>query len=66
MNNVEQRIQVIERVIFGDEKHGDKGMKIKVDEMHEILVGLRGIKGLFGLVIMVGLTLVTIKTWIIR
>ena len=62
----EQRVETIESVIFGNEKIGEIGMKKKVDEMHEILVQFKGIKGLFGIIILIGLVVATLKGWVIK
>lgn len=59
-----ERIQTLEEVVFGNPKIGEKGMKQKVDEMHEILTQLKGIRGFFGIVVLIGATLVALKMWV--
>lgn len=61
-----ERIQTLEEVVFGNPRIGEKGMKQKVDEMHEILVQFKGLKGFFGGIVLVGAVLVALKTWIFK
>lgn len=58
------RIVTLEEVVFGNSKTGDKGMKQKVDEMHDILTQFKGVKGLFGMVLLVSSVLIALKMWI--
>lgn len=59
-----ERIVILEEVVFGNPKTGDKGMKQKVDEMHDILTQFKGVKGLFGMVLLVSSVLVALKMWL--
>ena len=61
----------INRVIFGDDPN-DKGMKQKVDEMHDILISARNIggfftsvKGVFGWLLILGAFVALIKGWFV-
>ena len=40
-------VTTLKTVVFGNKELGEKGMKEKVDEMHEILIQARGIGGFF-------------------
>ena len=64
LSDHEERLLEIEKVIFGDKEHNVKGMNEKLDEMYTILVQAKGIKGLFGTIILFGATLTVIKVWI--
>lgn len=64
VKSVASDVLVLKEVVFGNEKTKEKGMKEKVDEMHEILVQLKGIKGLFGIILLIGATIITLKTWL--
>lgn len=59
-------VKNLKEVVFGNEEIKEKGIKEKVDEMHNILIGLKGVKGLFGLVIMLGIFIATIKGWFFK
>lgn len=53
-------------VIFGDPTRGEKGMKQKVDEIHEILIQAKGLKGVLYILIAIGGALAVIKGIFIR
>ena len=70
--NEDKAIDLYGRVLFGDKATGEIGMKKKVDEMHEILVGVRnvsnflgGIKGVLGWLILFGAVIALFKGWLI-
>lgn len=50
-------------VVFGNEKTNDKGMKQKVDEMHEMLVQAKGLKNILGILISLGAAFAIMKGW---
>jgi hypothetical protein len=54
----------IKKTIYGDKDTGTIGMNSKLDEIHTILVQAKGLKGLFGLIVLCGVALVTIKGWL--
>lgn len=47
-------VTTLKEVVFGNPKTGDKGMKAKVDEMHEMLIQARGLRGFLYILIAVG------------
>lgn len=51
----------MQEVIFGNAKTGEKGMKQKVDEMHEILVQAKGLKGFLVILIIIGGAIAVLK-----
>lgn len=68
---LEEEHNTVIRVIFGDKTIGDKGMKDKVDEMHDILTSAKNlIKFLdrFGALLKwiagIGLVIAIIKGWV--
>lgn len=61
-----ERLTTLEEVVFGNVRTGEKGMKQKVDEMHEVLIGFKGVKGFFGAVVLIGAVLFAIKAWIFK
>ena len=62
----DRKIDKIEEVLFGDREIGEIGMKQKVDEIHGLLIQLKGLKGFFGLVILVGVLIITLKGWLVK
>jgi len=63
-NHNDARLERLEKVIFGQPEIKEMGMKEKVDKMYDILVQANGIRGLFGLVVLVGATLTILKMWL--
>lgn len=49
--------------VYGDKALGVKGMNEKVDEIHTILVQAKGIRGFFGLTILIGALIVVLQSW---
>ena len=71
MHKDEQDIGLIKRVIFGDEESGEQGMKSKIDEVHEILVSFKNVKGFFNglggwfkFLLVVGAVIALMKGWL--
>ena len=60
----DDKIDTLNHVIFGNKETMEKGMKEKVDEMHEILIAFRGIPKILGIIVLVGAALLTVKGWI--
>lgn len=58
------RIDTLEGVVFGNPKTGEKGMKTKVDEMHDILTQAKGVKGVLYILIAIGGAIAVLKGWI--
>jgi hypothetical protein len=73
-NKIDELIEeviTLNRVIFGDEATGDKGMKEKVDDIHSLLVQAKniggffgGIKSLIGWMLVVGAFILALKGWL--
>jgi hypothetical protein len=59
----DDRIDTIEEVIFGNPKTGEKGMKEKVDEMHELLLQAQGWKKLGYSILLIAGVLAALKGW---
>lgn len=59
--NEHERIQTLEEVVFGNERTGELGIKQKVDEIHEILVQAKGLKGVLYLLIAIGGAIAMVK-----
>ncbi len=66
----EDRVEILERAVFGDESLDEKGMKKKVDEIHDLLVQAKGIglffggvRGFFGILIVIASAWALIKGW---
>ena len=62
-NEIREDIRTLQQVIFGNERTGDKGMKEKVDEMHEIIVAVRGWRALLYILIAIGGAVAVLKGW---
>ena len=62
----QREIHEMREVIFGNNRTGEKGMKQKVDEMHEILTRAKGIPWLLGVLILMGGALAVLKGWLMR
>jgi hypothetical protein len=56
-------IKTLNEVIFGDPKTGTKGMKEKVDEMHELLIQAQGWKKLGYSILLIAGVLAALKGW---
>lgn len=68
--NMALDVTTLKTVVFGNKELGEKGMKEKVDEMHEILIQARGIggffsgiKGFLGIFIIIATAIIIIKGW---
>jgi len=68
--NSKDNIDLLNRVIFGDEETGDVGMKQKIDDVHDILIKARSVGGFFGglggtlkWLLIVAAVIVVLKTW---
>jgi hypothetical protein len=66
VKNMALDVTILKTVVFGNKELGEKGMKEKVDDMHEILMGFRGMKSILGVVILIGLAIATIKGFFIK
>lgn len=71
--NNHSRIATLEEVIFGNSKTGEKGMKQKVDEIHDIITQSKGVisffgglKGILGFIIVLGAVITIVKGWLIK
>jgi len=69
----QRELQEMREVIFGNKQTGEKGMKEKLDTIYEILVQARGvgnffggIKGILGLLIVMGAAVTIIKGWLMK
>lgn len=62
---MQEQHNILWETVFGNPVTKDPGMKEKLDEIHQILVQAKGIKGLFGTIILLGATLAVIKMWLI-
>lgn len=63
---MEEEHETLMRVIFGDEKTGEKGMKVKLDEVHEMIVQVNGVGSFLKWIIIFGASLSAIKLWLIK
>lgn len=59
-------VETLKEVVFGNPKTGEKGMKAKVDEMHEMLVQARGLRGFLYILIAVGGAAAVLKGFFIK
>ena len=59
-------VKLLKDVVFGNKEIGEKGMREKVDDMHSILIQAKGIKGFFGLIILIGILIITLKGWFVK
>lgn len=64
-------VKILQHVVFGNEESHEKGMKEKVDEIHDMLIQAKGlskffggVRGTLGLLLVVGAVITLIKTWI--
>ena len=57
----DKRFGELHDVIFGNPDHNEVGMKVKLDEIHEMLTQLKGWKALLGILILIGGALMAIK-----
>lgn len=69
--NIKEEVRTLNYVIFGNPHTGEKGMKQKLDEVHEILLQSKGVisffggvKGILGLAITVAAALTILKGWL--
>lgn len=53
-------------VVFGNQRTGEKGIKQKVDEMHEILTQAKGWKSLGIIIVLIGASFAVLKEWIMK
>lgn len=42
------KFELYDRILFGEKVTGEKGLNEKVNDMHEILIQAKGIRGFFG------------------
>lgn len=63
---VKDNVKLLKNVVFGNKEIGEMGIKEKVDDIHNILIQAKGIKGFFGLIILIGILIITLKGWFIR
>lgn len=56
----------LRRVLFGDAKTDEIGMKEKVDEMHKILTQAKGIPWFLGTILLVGGVIAYLKLWLTK
>lgn len=66
ITEIQEEHDSLMRVIFGDEETGEKGMKKKLDEIHEILVQLNGVGWFLKWIIIVCGALAALKVWMIK
>lgn len=66
IDEIRDDVNTLKRVVFGDSESKEEGMKQKVDEIHTILVQAKGIKGLFGTLILISATITVLKMWILK
>lgn len=71
--SMKQEIDTLNLVIFGNPRTGEKGMKEKVDEIHEILTKSRGVldffggvRGILSFIIVIGAAFALIKGWLLK
>lgn len=62
----EEEHETLMRVIFGDEATGEKGMKEKVDEIHQMIVQVNGVGSFLKWIIVIGASLAALKLWLIK
>lgn len=62
----EEEHETLMRVIFGDEQTGEKGMKEKVDEIHQMIVQVNGVGSFLKWIIVIGASLAAVKLWLIK
>lgn len=60
---MKEEIQTLNDVIFGNPRTGEKGMKMKVDEMHELLVQAQGWKKLGYSILLIAAVIAALKGW---
>ena len=58
-----EQLDTLWEVVFGNEKTNDKGMKQKVDEMHDMLTQAKGLKNILGILISLGAAFAIMKGW---
>lgn len=63
---IEGHTDRLNRVVFGDESSDELGMKKKVDEIHQILVQAKGLKGFLYIMIAIGGAFAVLKGWVIK
>lgn len=61
--NMIENIDTLNEVIFGNPKTGEKGMKAKVDDMHELLVQAQGWKKLGYSILLIAGIIAAMKGW---
>lgn len=62
----EEEHETLMRVIFGDSTTGEKGMKEKVDEIHQMIVQVNGVGSFLKWIIIIGASLTAVKLWIFK
>jgi hypothetical protein len=63
---LEDHVETLNEVIFGNPKTGEKGMKSKVDEMHEMLIQAKGLRGFLYVIIAIGGAAAILKGWFVK
>lgn len=63
LNMIKDEIRTINFVVFGNPTTGEKGMKQKVDDIHEVMIQLRGWKSLGMIILMFGAVIAMVKGW---
>ena len=64
--SIEEEIDILKRAVFGDEDLGEQGMKDKVDEIHHILIQVKGLRGFLYILIAIGGAVTVIKGFIYK
>ena len=55
-------VKILQHVIFGSDETQEIGMKQKVDEIHQIVTQLKGLKWIGGALILLSASIVALKT----
>lgn len=64
--NLQEEVDTLNEVVFGNEKTKTKGIAEKVDEMHTILTQAKGLRGFLYIMIAIGGAVAVLKGFITK